>query len=69
MDQYLKKIMEVCVYMKIIMEVCVYMKKIMEVCVYMKKIDIISMLLGDRRGRYCMVVGLTTTYAISAHHH
>jgi len=26
-------------------------------------------LLGDRRGRYRMVVGFTTTYAISAYHH
>jgi hypothetical protein len=25
--------------------------------------------LGGRGGRDCMVVGFTTTYAISAHHH
>jgi len=27
------------------------------------------LLLGDRRGLDCMVVGFTTTYAISAYHH
>jgi hypothetical protein len=35
---------------------------------YVKKYVVFNMILG-RRGRDCMVVGFTTTYAISAYHH
>ena len=35
---------------------------------YVKKYVVFNMIL-DHRGRDCMVVGFTTTYAISAYHH
>jgi hypothetical protein len=33
------------------------------------KVDFLTLIIMDIDGRDCMVVGFTTTYAISAYHH